>query len=35
MKKARSTIIGETLAGAVTIAITILTVLFFYRLVGL
>ena len=29
MEKARSTIIGETLAGAVTIAITILTIAFF------
>jgi hypothetical protein len=35
MEKARSTIIGETLAAAATIAITILTIAFFYRLVDL
>jgi hypothetical protein len=35
MEKARSTILGETLAGAATIAITILTIAFFYRLAGL
>jgi hypothetical protein len=35
MEKARSTIIGDTLAGAATIAITILTIVFFYRLVAL
>jgi hypothetical protein len=35
MEKARSTLIGETIAGAATIAITILTIAFFYRLVGL
>jgi hypothetical protein len=35
MEKARSTIISETLAGAATIAITILTIAFFYRLVAL
>jgi hypothetical protein len=35
MEKARNTIIGETIAGAATIAITILTIAFFYRLVNL
>jgi hypothetical protein len=35
MEKARGTIIGETFAGAATIAITILTIAFFYRLVAL
>jgi hypothetical protein len=35
MEKARNTIIGETLAGAATIAITILTIVYFYQLVGL
>ena len=35
MEKDRGTIIGETLAGAATIAITILTIAFFYRLVAL
>ncbi len=35
MEKARNTIIVETLAGAATIAITILTIVFFYRLVDL
>ncbi len=35
MEKSMSTIIGETLAGAATIAITILTIAFFYRLVDL
>jgi len=35
MEKARSTIIGEALALAATIAITILTIAFFYRLAAL
>jgi hypothetical protein len=35
MEKATSAIISETLAGAATIAITILTIVFFYRLVHL
>jgi hypothetical protein len=35
MEKARSTLLGETLALAATVIITILTIVFFYRLVDL
>jgi hypothetical protein len=35
MEKAKSTIIVDALAGAAIIAIAILTITFFYRLVGL
>jgi hypothetical protein len=35
MEKPSSTIVGDALAGAAVIALTILTIAFFYRLVDL